>query len=101
MIPAELFPLGSYTHGGESYPKQVITYHIPFTGDDSLLGLKPSIYLMWTTEVVVRGGEVLFDIINWRDDADEIRREADTITSSMKTQAANVQTEVARLTTCE
>lgn len=95
MIPAELFPLGSYMHGGKSYPKQVVTYHIPFTGDASLLGLKPSTYLMWTTDVVARGGEVLFDIINWRDDADEIKREADTITSNMKTQAANVQTEVA------
>src|SRR5262245_36980541 len=42
-------------YAGKSYPKQVITYHLPFTGLSELLRRASSTRLVWTADVDVRG----------------------------------------------
>src|SRR5947209_6777303 len=42
MIPAEAFPFNFHVLSGKSYAKQVVKYHIPFTGDPQLLKLIPN-----------------------------------------------------------
>jgi hypothetical protein len=42
MIPAEYFPFGHNVYEGKSYPKPVITYHIPVSGDSELLQCIPN-----------------------------------------------------------
>jgi len=79
LIPAELFPPSFHVRPGKSYPRQVITYHLPFSGDKELLKCQPSRYIMWTKDIRLEGDCVCFDVINWQDDAEAIKREADNI----------------------
>src|SRR5437867_9177105 len=51
MIAAERFPFDFGVEEGEQYPKQVITYHLPFSGDPELLRCKPSSWIDWTARV--------------------------------------------------
>jgi hypothetical protein len=94
MIPARSFPGDFHVINGKSYPKQILTYHLPFNGEKPLLELTPSTRILWTTEVDVAESEISFEIINWRNNADEIKREADSILSKMESQSRNVKKQV-------
>lgn len=96
MIRAEYFPGDFHVRTGGAYPKQVITYHVPFTGLGRLLTLAPSSRLMWSTDVKVHGNSFSFDIINWRDNPDDIKREADQALRNIRQQSENVAREVAQ-----
>jgi hypothetical protein len=93
-IHADRFPHDFYTRSGPSYSKQVITYHLPLSGDPRLLQLAPSSGLVWSTEVEVRDNEITFDIVNWQDNPEEIKREANSNLRNIAQQAVNVQREV-------
>lgn len=96
MIPAEMFPRSFNVYPGKRYSKQVVTYHVPFEGDRELLRYTPSSRIMWSTEVDVHSDSISFNIINWRDDPEEIKRDADAIMSHIRTQHQNVAQEVAQ-----
>lgn len=93
-IPAERFPNSFNVYAGKSYAKQVITYHVPFTGEADLLKFAPSNRIMWSAEVTTTATSISFDVINWRDDADEIKREADGLMNNIRTQAGHGANEV-------
>lgn len=95
MIPAERFPFDFGVEDGEQYPKQVITYYIPFSGDRELLRCKPSSWIDWTANVQLKNSQISFEIINWRDDPKQIRSAADDILNSMRTMHESVSREVA------
>jgi hypothetical protein len=95
LIPAERFDSFRFNvERGGKYRKQVVTYHIPFSGDQNLLRFAPSTRILWTMEVNVSNGEILYDLINWSDDASNISREAESFLTSVQTQAGHVATEV-------
>lgn len=94
MIRAERHPGDFYVHAGKTYPRQVLTYHLPFSGEKALLRLRPSSRIPWTTDVGLSGNSISFDIINWRDDPEEIKREAEGILSPIRRQSENVDREV-------
>lgn len=97
MIPAERFP-NAFEYNierGRRYPKQVITYHLPISGNPDLLRCKPSSRILWTTEVRLDQGAICFDVVNWRDDVDGIKRDSEQITSNIRQQAGNVASEIA------
>ena len=95
LIPAERFDNFRFNvERGGKYRKQIVTYHIPFTGDQDLLRYAPSTRILWTQEVNVTNEEILFDLINWSDDATTIARDAESFLNSVKTQAGHVATEV-------
>jgi hypothetical protein len=74
--------------------RQVIRYHVPYSGDTRLLHLSPSSRLVWSTDVEVNRDEVAFDIVNWSDDGEAIRREANQILGNLTTQAQHSTNEV-------
>lgn len=79
-ITAERFPQDFYVRGGTTYKKDVIKYHIPFSGNAERLSCKPNPRIMWTLPVTVEGvegNEIVFEIINFRNDPEQIKREAD------------------------
>ncbi len=78
MIPAENFPGGFNIYSGKSYKKDVIKFHIPFTGNQELLTCRPSTRLLWSIDVEVTNTEISFEIINFSDDAEKIKREKDS-----------------------
>jgi hypothetical protein len=94
-IPAERFPRYEFhVAPGKRYPKQVITYHIPYSGDEVLLRCRPSRRIMWTHEVWLEKGCICFDIIDFYNDGERIKRDAEDVMDGIRKQSVNVQAEV-------
>lgn len=93
-IAAERFPNSFYVQRGISYLKQVITYHLPFSGNHELLRCIPSTRILWTLEVYIEDRCICFDIIDFYGDGEQVKRDAGRILSSIKTQAGHLATEV-------
>ncbi len=95
MIPADRFPREFYdVDDGKSYRKQVITYHIPFSGEADLLRYMPSSLILWTIDVDVGVNSISFDVINWSDNPEQIKREAESNISHIRQQAERVAKQV-------
>ena len=94
MIPAAQHPPGFDCRSGEAYPRQIITFHLPFTGEADMLKCHPSSSIIWSTEIAVSGGEVRFDIINWKNDTEQLKREQSGIIERIRKQNENVTAEV-------
>ncbi|MBX7224118.1 MAG: hypothetical protein K1Y36_29650 [Blastocatellia bacterium] len=96
-IPVERFPTEYFWDGyptQRTFPKTVITFHLPYSGDGKLLRMKPSRYTMWTDTVYEENACICFEIIAFRNDAAEIKGKADRIFQGIKTQQINVKNEV-------
>lgn len=76
-IPAEQFPRDFHVRDGATYKKDIIKYHIPFSGNAELLRCTPNPRIMWTLPVTVEKSEIVFEIINFRNDPEQIKRDAD------------------------
>lgn len=86
MIPSERFPKFIFNvRPGRSYEKQVLTYHLPYTGNPRLLERAPSTRILCSPEVDNRGDHIEFDVINWRDDSEEIKAQADNTVDNILT----------------
>jgi len=94
MIPAESHPFDFWVEKGEEYSRQIITYHIPYSGDENLLHCSKSIFRGRSIEAKIQGNEISFDIINWRDDREEIKRDAEEIISYIQKQENYIKSEV-------
>jgi len=94
MIPAKYFSHAFNIYPGKSYKKDVIKFHIPFSGNPDLLICCPSARLMWSIDVNIGPEEFTFEIINFRDDAEEIRREKDSNLNNIMKQFNNIKNEV-------
>lgn len=86
MIPAERHPNSYWVDSGKSYPKDVYTFHLPFTGDPQLLKVRASTYSMSAPRIMVAGQEIRFEIINFNQQADAIKREADNVVAQLMSQ---------------
>ena len=86
MIPAEWHPSSFWVDSGKSYPKDVYTFHLPFTGDAQLLKVRASTFSMSSPRIMVAGQEIRFEIINFNQEADAINPEADHIVSQLSSQ---------------
>src|SRR6266496_2908189 len=96
MIPAEHFPFGYNAYPGKSYPKPVIKYHIPVSGDSELLQCVPNPRVLMTHEVSLEAGAICFEVIDFDGNADDIKRQADSIIDTLKTQSGHLANNVAR-----
>lgn len=96
MIPAERFPRDFHVYSGKSYKKDVIKFHVPISGNIQLLHCMPSSRILWTIDIEVNNDEFCFEIINFRDNADEIVRIKNENIRSILQQYENVKAEVER-----
>ena len=96
MIPAERFPRDFHVYSGKSYKKDVIKFHVPISGNVQLLHCMPSSRILWTMDIEVNHDEFCFEIINFRDNADEIVRIKNENIRSILQQYENVKAEVER-----
>lgn len=99
-IPASFFPSASMHSrfdgdSGQTYSKPVITFHIPFAGNAELLHCQPSSRLMWSEDVAIEGSEILFDIINFNNDAEAVKKGRDELLKNLQANAEHVNKEVA------
>lgn len=86
QIPAEYHPSSYYVHSGKSYPKDVIKYHLPFTGDPELLKVRASTYTLSPPRITIEDGCICFEIINFNLSPERIKQEADSIVNSIESQ---------------
>src|SRR6185436_11309441 len=77
LIPAERFPPTFGVFRGESYPKQVIKYHLPFSGDERSLHYVPNPRFLNSYLITVERGEVCFEVVDFYGDPERIKREAE------------------------
>lgn len=96
MIPAEYFPRSFDVRSGQSYKKDVIKFHMPFSGNSELLLCRPSSGIRWSMQIEISGSEFCFEIINFSDDVESIKREKDSNIQSIMQQLGNVVSEVDR-----
>jgi hypothetical protein len=94
LIAAENHPPLFHVRPGQSYSRQAITLHVPFTGEPELLQCQPSTRIMWTCEVTVAASEIQFDLINWRNDPEALDRDRKGILHSITQQNAYVTEDV-------
>jgi hypothetical protein len=78
LISADRFPPTFHVFEGKSYPKQVVRFHLPFSGSASLLQCIPSPRVMNTIAVHIEDDAICFELINFYDDPERIKREADS-----------------------
>ena len=90
MIPAEQFD----TFLGEACPRQVVRFHISFTGDSDLLKCMPSRGIPWTQDVPVENAEVCFDVIVRSDDPVEVKQDWESFLEALRTQVGYSTTEI-------
>lgn len=76
-IPGRYFPRSFDVDSYESYPKPVITFHLPFSGNPDFLRCRPSTFMMASEDIAVENNEILFEIINLSNDADAVKRDRD------------------------
>lgn len=88
LIPAEIHPRSFYVHDGKSYPKDVFTFHLPFTGQAELLKVRASTFSMSAPRIAVSGQEITFEMINFNMDAQSMKREADSTVAQLISQNA-------------
>ena len=94
QIPAEDFPRNYSVHEGKGYPKQAIIYHLPCTGNQSLLKCYPSTHIAFTTEVFLDNHCLCFEVFSFAEDSDEIKGKAEGILDCLKVQLGHLVSEV-------
>jgi hypothetical protein len=94
LIPAERYPSNYFVVAGKSYPRQVITFHFPYSGDKRLLKIKPSQYIMWHPNVSIEENEILFSVTVFSDTAKSVEREYQDFLSRLQQQLGYLQNEI-------
>ncbi len=78
MIPAEKFPALFTVQEGKSYKKEVIKFHIPYTGDKKLFACHPKDQIDWTMEIELNDDEFCFEIINLSNNTNAINNDKES-----------------------
>ncbi len=98
MIESERHPSDFFPDPGQSYKRQVITYHLPVTGDVNILNFKPNPFILWTTELIhettSEGDFLLFDVVNFSNDTETIKRAEDEVIGTLTKQLVNTKNQI-------
>jgi len=95
MIPAESHPAANFfIEKGEKYSRQIITYHVPYSGNRNLLHCSRSMLGGRRIETEIHESEISFDIINWLNNPEKITQEAEEIISYIKEQENYIKNEI-------
>ncbi len=101
MIPVEQHPnTGFFFHDDtKSFNRQVIIFHIPFSGDINVLDYAPNPRILWTYQLTHTRStdmeeEICFEIINFSNDAETLKRESDNVIQSLTTQMGHVTKQI-------
>ena len=99
LIPAEHFPPYRFNvTPGRSYPKQAVTYYLPYTGNGDLFRYTPNRHIIWTTEVFLEDQSLCFEVFSFNskpeDIAKDINEQAEQIIKDVKTQLEHLVSEM-------
>ena len=96
MISADRFPSTFNVYSGKSYAKQVVRYHLPFSGAAYLLQCVPNPRVMNTIDVEIEDGDICFEMVNFFNDSDRIRHEANSNIGLIRSQYTSLSAQVDR-----
>jgi len=100
MIPARLHPSAGFfmTDEDVEYKRQVLTFHLPFQGDINLLRFQPNPSILWSHVFIhnhsENGQDLSFEIINFSNDGEQIKREKDSLIGNLATQIGHIRNQV-------
>ncbi|OSX87810.1 hypothetical protein [Bacillus mycoides] len=95
MIPAEYFPGFLYNvESGRSYLKPVITFHIPFTGNPSLIRMKPSTYSFNNPTVEIENNTIKHDVIVFNQSAEQVDEEYKRLIYDLQERVGRVNSQI-------
>jgi len=96
MVPAERFDRSFDVESGRRYLQQVVTYHLPFSGETDLLHCIPSTHLVWTERVGLLAGThcITHEVIAWNTDSAGVKQRIDNFKGCVRKQADNVAVDV-------
>lgn len=96
MIPASRHPSAGFfmTDEDAEYKRQVLIFHLPFTGEVELLRFQPSPGLIWSHEITHSPGELLFEVINFSNNGDQVKRDKDSVVGNLTTQIGHITNQV-------
>jgi len=100
LIPAKRFPQSFFVRSGESYRKQVITLHLPYSGHKELLSCSPRTRRFWIPsvwqldKVWATHDEVCFDVIVLTDSPESMKVEKEPFLNHLNDQVERVNAEV-------
>lgn len=86
MISAEMHPNTYFMDRGSSFPRDVLVFHLPFTGDPTLLKVRASTYSMSAPMITIEQECICFKIINFDLDAEKIKQKSEATIQSLETQ---------------
>ena len=93
QISSEMFPFGYHVREGKTYPKDVIKYHLPFTGDPQLLKVRASTYSLSAPLITAESDCICFEIVNFDLEPERIKQYSDQIIKSLIGQNQNLTNE--------
>lgn len=87
-----------FSFGGSNEPckKQVIIHSIPFSGEKILFKVQPSSFVRFSYEIDVKDDSFSFEVTNWGNGDDALKKTIDFIISSLKQQANSLTVDVAK-----
>lgn len=91
QIPAEMHSNDYFMDRGTSYARDVLQFHLPFSGDEQLLKVKASSYSMSAPLISIEGNCICFKIINFNLTPERIKQESDNIINSIISQNSNLE----------
>ncbi len=94
QIPSEYFPWSFDAPRGRNFPKPVVTYYVPFTGDTRLLKCRPSTWLMNSHEIAIDGKNIMFDVINFNNDAEQVKKESSQVIQYLAQQSSHINKDI-------
>ena len=94
-VRADRFDIRRGINAGESYTIQVVTYHIPFTGDPQLLRFQPNPSRLGGPQVYLKDGEICFDVVDYDGTAQRLKQDADNaldcLRSNLESLSQNIE----------
>lgn len=94
QVRAEYFPNSFFVRDGQTYPKDVYYFHIPFEGERDLLTCRPSTYTLSPPRAEVRGMEIIKGCIQFSENVENINTEYKAFVDSLSNMVNNVNKDV-------
>ena len=99
-IPSEIMYQSSSTFAfippelrKSSYEKQVLKFHVPFSGSADLIRCAPSL-ITWTIEIELSDQDFCFEIIDFNNDTENIKQQLNADLKKIMQQLQNVNSQV-------
>lgn len=90
MIPGDRFPSIFTVQEGKSYKKEVIKFHIPYSGHTKLFTCHPKDDVGWTMEIELKDDEFCFEIVNFSNNTNGMNNEKESNLRSISQQFQDI-----------